>query len=138
MTPVTLESDDGMDQDRRGTNDAPAEGRRNYDKPDVSVDRITHEVTRLRRLVLGFASLGLAAFAILGWFGFRAVGPGARVDDLQAGLTRESATRSYSDSVLSVRMSRVERVETTQAYQSCVQHNAQNIDCARIFTDGMN
>lgn len=126
-----------LESDRRGGDGTPAEGRRVYDKPDATIDRVEATLDRIKHVGLAVAFIVSALFGALVWLGYHpGVGPGARTDELQATVDANKAQRTFTDSVISSRLSRLERVVTTMAYQSCVADSkTPRADCTKIFTD---
>ncbi len=133
------------ENERRGSDGTPSEGRRVYDRPDASLDRVEallvhadNKLGRFRRLVVAATCILAVLGGGLTWLGFRTVGPGARADELQAIVDRNHAERTYTDSVISFRLTRLERVVTTMAYETCMSdHKTPSEGCTKIFTDGI-
>lgn len=125
-------SDQQQPRDRRGSDSAPAEGRRSYDKVDAAI-------ARLRLLIWAVAALAGMLAGALFWLGYRGIGPGARTDALEARMDRTDLREAYRDSVTNVRLSRLERYWATQTYQSCLSDgHASKDECLRLFADGLN
>lgn len=130
-------ADNDVDQDQRGKDGTPAEGRRNYDTADSQVNRMDSAITRIYRIGIALAFLCAAAGSGIYWLGARGMGPGTRTDQLQARVDHIALRSDYEDSVFNVRLTRLERMSITSAYQMCMQ-SAKHTDeeCNSIFMNG--
>lgn len=124
------------DSERRGTSNTPAEGRRGYDLNDSMIERIDTMLSRARRVGMGITFLFCLAIGMFYWLGYRGIGPGARSDELQAQMNQNKLDRALADSMQSQRLSRLERVVATMAYEMCMtQAHTDASVCAKSFTD---
>jgi Mn2+/Fe2+ NRAMP family transporter len=106
---------------------------------DATLDRVDKLLGRVRSIMIALCLVGVTVAGTSTWLGAKSVGPGTRTDQLESKVDRNSVSESYRDSVLSFRVSRLERVVTTMAYQSCISDDkTPKSECAKIFTDGMN
>lgn len=133
---------DSASNDRRGSDGAPAEGRRAYDHVDAAVAEHVSAIERsfatMRNRILVVAALATAVTGGLSWLGARNIGPGARADAIEAQMKENWTIQFRRDSIRDLRMDRVERVQMSISYQLCVSRpRADEVACARAFTDGV-